>query len=236
MMQSQQRQLLRLSSAANFIFPSRPPPPHHLYFSARTTNHYSTLCSAQLSEEVTAVAISSSPIHSVSSLLSASADSSLQTAASLLITGAFSLFLFRTFRRRAKQQKKLRSALAAPSLELKGKKKRAPPSADETLLGGLIAAAFGILLYKFTTSVEQSLNSQPLSPNYSVRQITITIRTIINGMCYLATFVFGFNSVGLFLYTGQLAMNRDRVSEDKPNFNSSDRDQTTDNQNKTDGF
>ncbi|XP_041997413.1 uncharacterized protein LOC121747443 [Salvia splendens] len=188
MMQSQQRQLLRLSSAANFIFPSRPPPPHHLYFSARTTNHY-TLCSAQLSEEVTAVAISSSPV------LSASADSSLQTAASLLITGAFSLFLFRTFRRRAKQQRKLRSAVAAPSLELKGKKKKAPPSADETLLGGLIAAAFGILLYKLTTSVEHTLNSQPLSPNYSVRQITITIRTIINGMCYLATFVFGFNSV-----------------------------------------
>ncbi|XP_047973005.1 uncharacterized protein LOC125215590 [Salvia hispanica] len=234
MMQSQQRQLLRLSSAANFIFPSRPPPPHHLYFSARTTNHY-TLCSAQLSEEVTA--ISSSPIHSIPSLLSASgADSSLQTAASLLITGAFSLFLFRTFRRRARQQRKLRSALAAPSLELKGKKKKAPPSADETLLGGLIAAAFGILLYKLTTSVEHTLNSQPLSPNYSVRQITITIRTIINGMCYLATFVFGFNSVGLFLYTGQLAMNRDRVIEDKPNFNSSDRDQTSDNQNKTDGF
>ncbi|KAL1566507.1 hypothetical protein AAHA92_02113 [Salvia divinorum] len=228
MMQFQQRQLLRLSSSANFIFPSCPPP-HHLYFSARPTNHY-TLCSAQLSEEVTAVAISSSPIHSVPSLLSASADSSLQTAASCLITGAFTLFLFRTLRRRAKQQRKLRSA-SAP-LKAKGKKK-APPSADETLLGGLIAAAFGILLYKFTTSVEHSLNSQPLSPNYSVRQITITIRTIINGMCYLATFVFGFNSVGLFLYTGQLAMNRDRVmTEDKPHFNSTDQDHTSDNQNK----
>lgn len=40
-----------------------------------------------------------------------------------------------------------------------------------------------------------------------VRQITITIRTIINGICYLATFVFGINSVGLFLYSGQLALN-----------------------------
>lgn len=29
-------------------------------------------------------------------------------------------------------------------------------------------------------------------------------RTIINGLCYLATFVFGVNSVGLFLYSGQL--------------------------------
>lgn len=31
-------------------------------------------------------------------------------------------------------------------------------------------------------------------------------RTIINGLCYLATFVFGINSVGLFLYSGQLAL------------------------------
>lgn len=32
-------------------------------------------------------------------------------------------------------------------------------------------------------------------------------RTIINGICYLATFVFGINSIGLFLYSGQLALN-----------------------------
>lgn len=32
-------------------------------------------------------------------------------------------------------------------------------------------------------------------------------RTIINGICYLATFVFGINSLGLFLYSGQLAIN-----------------------------
>lgn len=31
-------------------------------------------------------------------------------------------------------------------------------------------------------------------------------RTIINGLCYLATFVYGINSVGLFLYSGQLAI------------------------------
>ena len=29
----------------------------------------------------------------------------------------------------------------------------------------------------------------------------------MNGLCYLATFVFGINSVGLFLYAGQLAIN-----------------------------
>lgn len=29
----------------------------------------------------------------------------------------------------------------------------------------------------------------------------------MNGICYLATFVFGINAVGLFLYSGQLAVN-----------------------------
>lgn len=32
-------------------------------------------------------------------------------------------------------------------------------------------------------------------------------RTIINGLCYLATFVFGINSIGLILYSGQLTIN-----------------------------
>lgn len=32
-------------------------------------------------------------------------------------------------------------------------------------------------------------------------------RTVINGLCYLATFVYGINSFGLLLYSGQLAFN-----------------------------
>lgn len=36
--------------------------------------------------------------------------------------------------------------------------------------------------------------------------MTIFCRTIINGLTYLATFVFGLNSLGLFLYSGQLAI------------------------------
>ncbi|EOY13130.1 Uncharacterized protein TCM_031655 [Theobroma cacao] len=35
----------------------------------------------------------------------------------------------------------------------------------------------------------------------------LVCRTIVNGLCYLATFVVGINSLGLFLYSGQLAIN-----------------------------
>ncbi|EYU26354.1 hypothetical protein ABFS82_08G188200 [Erythranthe guttata] len=225
--------LRRRLSSANFLLPSASPVPfsHYLNFPFRPTNHYS-LCSAhkawiaQLSEELatTAAAAAASsasspppndgPIElspSIRSIISAAyGSSSLQTAASVLLTGAFALFLFRSLRRRAKlaKQARLRSSGAKTgsnnSLRKKGKSRTSP---DQAFLGAVIAAACGILLYKFTTTIEYSLNHQTLSNNYSVRQITITIRTIINGMCYLATFVFGFNSLGLFLYSGQLALN-----------------------------
>lgn len=42
-------------------------------------------------------------------------------------------------------------------------------------------------------------------------------RTIINGLCYLATFVFGINGVGLILYAGQLAINEGFKSEEAEN-------------------
>ncbi|KAK6132809.1 hypothetical protein DH2020_033452 [Rehmannia glutinosa] len=229
-----QRQLLRLS-AANVLFPSLSPLPftHFLNFPYRPNNHF-FLCSAhktwlaQLSEELTTTAITAAappevgPIEippSIPSILPASNDPALQTATGVLLTGAFTLFLFRSLRRRARRAKQMRFRSsganksleeATESLKMASKslrKAKSPPSPDQALLGAVIAAAFGLLLYKFTTTIEYSLNRQTLSDNYSVRQITITIRTIINGICYLATFVFGFNSLGLFLYSGQLALN-----------------------------
>lgn len=82
----------------------------------------------------------------------------------------------------------------------------APPSPVQALLGSIAAGVIAVILYKFTTTIEASLNRQSISDNFSVRQITITIRTIVNGMCYLATFVFGVNSIGLLLYSIQLAI------------------------------
>ncbi|PHT69615.1 hypothetical protein T459_24719 [Capsicum annuum] len=146
--------------------------------------------------------------------------SPLQTATSLLLTGAISVFLFRSVRRRAKRAKelKLRSTGAKKTLKEEALESlkaitptpidaKTPPSPAQALLGALTAGIIALLLYKFTTTIEASLNRQALSDNYSVRQITITLRTIINGICYLATFVFGINSIGLFLYSGQLALN-----------------------------
>lgn len=91
-------------------------------------------------------------------------------------------------------------AVGAASIEPGG-----PPSPVQAMLGGIAAGVIALILYRFATTVEAALNRQAISDNFSVRQITITVRTIINGLCYLATFVFGINSVGLVLYSIQLA-------------------------------
>ncbi|TVU32328.1 hypothetical protein EJB05_24053 [Eragrostis curvula] len=144
----------------------------------------------------------------------------LQTATSILLTGAISIFLFRSLRRRARRAKELRvrssgvqkkpNNLTDEALEglrlmsaspIEADK---PPSPVQTLLGGIAAGVIAVILYKFTTTIEASLNRQTISDSFSVRQITITIRTIITGVCYLATSVFGINAVGLTLYSLQL--------------------------------
>ncbi|THU52854.1 hypothetical protein C4D60_Mb10t08300 [Musa balbisiana] len=145
----------------------------------------------------------------------------LQVSTSVLLTGAISVFLFRSLRRRAKRAKELKvrssgvkeaknlKAEALDSLKAVGAaplEAGKPPSPAQALLGGIAAGVIALILYKFTITIEAALNRQAISDNFSVRQITITIRTIINGLCYLATFVFGVNSIGLMLYAGQLAL------------------------------
>ncbi|WCJ32218.1 hypothetical protein M5689_013657 [Euphorbia peplus] len=160
------------------------------------------------------------PFYSSPSIFATSDDPSvLQVTTSVLLTGAIGVFLFRSLRRRARRAKELKfrssgaKTLKEEALETLKAIGSAPietkksPSPVQAFLGGISAAVIAVILYKFTTTIEASLNRQTISDNFSVRQITITIRTIINGICYLATFVFGLNSVGLFLYSGQLALN-----------------------------
>uniref|UniRef100_I1KDQ2 Transmembrane protein n=1 Tax=Glycine max TaxID=3847 RepID=I1KDQ2_SOYBN len=149
--------------------------------------------------------------------------STIQVACSVLLTGAITVFFFRSVQRRAKRAKELkfRSSGVNKSLDnLKAIssssiKAKSPPSPDQALLGAIIAGVIAVVLYRFTTSIEATLGRQTLSDNFSVSIISFVSsnnhliffhRTIINGLCYLATFVYGINSVGLFLYSGQLAM------------------------------
>ncbi|KAM4092847.1 hypothetical protein ACJW30_06G071400 [Castanea mollissima] len=196
-------------------FPYRPSPPHHV----------SALPPVRLEPLLALVPeAEEGPMELPQSLPSifATTDnpSTIQVATSVLLTGAISVFLFRSVRRRAKRAKELKFRSSGVKKSLKEEAVNAlkamgsspveansPPSPVQALLGGISAGVIALILYKFTTTIEAALNRQTIADNFSVRQITITIRTIVNGLCYLATFLFGINSVGLFLYSGQLAIN-----------------------------
>lgn len=155
------------------------------------------------------------------SIFSATDDPSpLQVSASVLLAGAISVFLFRAVRRRIRRAKEMRFRSSGTKKTLKEEaleslKVIAPASLEapsprspiQPFLGGIIAGGIALILYKFAVTVGEGLSRQTMSDNFSVRQLTVTIRTIINGVCYLSTFVFGVNSLGLLLYSGQLAVN-----------------------------
>ncbi|KAL6535972.1 hypothetical protein OROHE_012816 [Orobanche hederae] len=187
-------------------------------------------CIAQLSQEPTTAAmiapsqppVAEGPVElppSVPPIFATSDEPrSLQIATSVLITGAITAFLFRSLRRRAKRASETRfrsyGEKESVTAEAVGSFKsmtsspgtvESPPSPVQAFLGAVLAGVIAINLFKFTTNVEAALNRQTISDNYSaVYRITITIRTMISGLFYLATFLFGANSVGLFLYSGQL--------------------------------
>ncbi|KAL7603931.1 hypothetical protein Lser_V15G20612 [Lactuca serriola] len=101
----------------------------------------------------------------------------LQVATSVLLTGVgvgvVSIFLFRSLRRRAKRGKELGSKRTKTKKTLKEEaleslKAMTPVEANapllplQVLLGGLSAGIIAIILYKFTTTIEASLNRQTI--------------------------------------------------------------------------
>ncbi|XP_045801296.1 uncharacterized protein LOC123895124 [Trifolium pratense] len=161
------------------------------------------------------------PDYSPPSLFDTTDDPSfIQIASSILLTGAISILLFRSFRRRAKRlketqfrssgEKKSVKEEALDTLKAMGtasiETAKGPPSPVQAFLGAISAGIISLILYKFATIIEAGLSRQTISDDFSARQITITVRTIINGLTYLATFIFGLNSLGLLLYSGQLAL------------------------------
>ncbi|CAI5535756.1 unnamed protein product, partial [Closterium sp. Naga37s-1] len=151
--------------------------------------------------------------------------SPLQSFASILLTGTIGVLLFRAIKRRASKvtESRFRSdsvekLSSNPVVEERNRRaaaeaaeaaKRAPPTVLNTLGGALVAGSIAIVLYKFATSVDDVFAGQTLSTTYTVRNLSIAVRTIVSGLVWLATFIFGLNSIGLTLYAFQLALGLD---------------------------
>lgn len=63
--------------------------------------------------------------------------------------------------------------------------------------GSIQAGVVAFVLWQLATRIDGYFGAQEMPSQYTARNITITLRTIVTGLSYLATFIFSFNSVGL---------------------------------------
>ncbi|EIE21091.1 hypothetical protein COCSUDRAFT_33788 [Coccomyxa subellipsoidea C-169] len=127
------------------------------------------------------------------------------------------VFAVRLLTKRAKFATEERLASAA-----KGENERPPdPSIKrvtplQSLWAAVQAGVFAYLLYLFSSNVDGYFERQPLPDQYTARNITVAISTIVRGLSYLITFIFGANAVGLSALTVQLFINPEAVNEAEP--------------------
>jgi hypothetical protein len=156
---------------------------------------------AWLAAAVAATAAAASPLaaHAYTPAVDVDGVSSVaQNAVGVLFTITFAAFLLRVLRKRASRatnvrvaaQRKVQAATAARPPDQ-------PVTAANCFVGAALALVCAVALWTFTGFVEGMFDAQPASDQYAVRNVTGTLRSILTGLCYLATFLFGANAVGL---------------------------------------
>ena len=122
---------------------------------------------------------------------------------------AFSFWYFaRAVRKRSGKAREFRVANRLPEEERKKMdeeraQKTKELTAMQSFTGGLTGLGISAVLYVFASKVSASFDGKALPESETVRQISITVRTIVEGLSYLATFVYAANGVGLIALAGQ---------------------------------
>ena len=132
----------------------------------------------------------------------------LQNAFGFVFTVFCGWYFLRVVKKRGNRAKEFRVANTLPKAErelrdaeqLRKTKKLTPAQA---FTGGATGLAIAFVLWGFTQTVVGSFDGKPVPESYQARQITITVRTIITGLCYLATFVYAANGTGLVALAAQ---------------------------------
>lgn len=71
------------------------------------------------------------------------------------------------------------------------------PTPRRCFTGALMSAGFTFLLYLLTKAVSTTLANVPLPTNTIAINISIAVRTLVIGVCTLATCIFGVVALGL---------------------------------------
>lgn len=132
-----------------------------------------------------------------------------------------SVFLYRVLRRRAKRAREERvggaSPAPAPQPQVTAEAESAGVTPLNAFLGAAQAGLLALGLWVFTMKMQTIFDEQALPSAYTARNISVTVRTILLGLCYLASFVFAANTVGLTGLSLQLLFFPETVKDDKPN-------------------
>ncbi|CAG9460045.1 unnamed protein product [Pedinophyceae sp. YPF-701] len=81
-----------------------------------------------------------------------------------------------------------------------------PITGQQALVTAVFCLAVSAVLWQVSVRLDEFMTKQPslISDQETVQQIAITIKTIVVGLAYLMTCIFGANGVGLFLMGGRM--------------------------------
>jgi len=128
----------------------------------------------------------------------------LQNVFGFLFTVFCGWYFWRVVKKRGKRAQTFRVATQLSKEELKAneeerKEKDKQLTASQAFSGGITGILISTALYVFAVKVSTGFDKSTLPESYTARQISITVRTIVEGIVYLATFVYAANGVGLTL-------------------------------------
>lgn len=123
----------------------------------------------------------------------------LQNAFGLTFTVFSAWYFLRVVKKRGDAAKKFRVAnsLSEEERERRDSEQLTRARNLQSFVGGITAVGISLVLYSFAQSIQASLDNRPVPELYQIRQISSTVRTIIEGLAYLATFVHAANGTGL---------------------------------------
>jgi len=138
-----------------------------------------------------------------------------QNAIGVLFTIAFAAFLLRVLRKRASRALNVRVAAERKAVDAPPAAELPPVTAVACFQGAGLAVLCAAALWTFTQFVEGAFDSAAPSDQYAVRNVTGTLRSIVTGLGYLATFLFGANAIGLSGLGLQIATGGQQAAEEK---------------------
>mmetsp|Transcript_11059 Transcript_11059/g.44532 ORF Transcript_11059/g.44532 Transcript_11059/m.44532 type:complete len:297 (+) Transcript_11059:678-1568(+) len=126
----------------------------------------------------------------------------LENGFGLLFTAFCCWYFLKVVKKRAARAKDIRLSNTSSSEERKRRNdedlvKARNLSAQQSFVGGITGLGISFLLFGFAQNIQADFDGRALPESYQVRQITVTVRTIVEGLAYLATFIYAANGVGL---------------------------------------